>query len=53
MIPELERCGILVDVSHLNDPGFYDLLEVAQKPFLATHSNARACAATDATSQTR
>lgn len=42
MIPELERCGILVDVSHLNDPGFYDLLEVAQKPFLATHSNARA-----------
>ena len=42
VIPELERCGILVDVSHLNDPGFYDLLEVAQKPFLATHSNARA-----------
>ena len=38
VIPELERCGILVDVSHLNDPGFYDLLEVAQKPFLATSS---------------
>lgn len=44
VIPEMERCGILVDVSHLNDPGFGDLLEVAQKPFLATHSNARAVA---------
>lgn len=43
-IPELERHGILVDVSHLNDPGFADLLEVAQKPFVATHSNARAIA---------
>ena len=44
VIPEMERCGILVDVSPLNDPGFEDLLEVAQKPFLATHSNARAVA---------
>ena len=44
VIPEMERCGILVDVSHLNDQGFEDLLEVAQKPFLATHSNARAVA---------
>jgi len=34
--------NILVDVSHLNDPGFADLLEVATKPFVATHSNARA-----------
>lgn len=41
VIPEMERCGILVDVSHLNDPGFFDLLEVAKKPFVATHSNAR------------
>lgn len=44
VIPEMERLGILVDVSHLNDPGFFDLLEVAKKPFLATHSNARAIA---------
>lgn len=42
VVPELERQGILVDVSHLNDQGFSDLLEVARKPFLATHSNARA-----------
>ena len=45
VIPEMERQGILVDVSHLNDPGFFDLLEVAEKPFLATHSNARALCA--------
>lgn len=42
VIPELEKNGVLIDVSHLNDSGFYNLLEVAKKPFLATHSNARA-----------
>ena len=41
-VREMERRGILVDVSHLNDRGFSDLLDVAEKPFLATHSNARA-----------
>lgn len=41
VVPEMEAQGILVDVSHLNDPGFYDLLEVAQRPFVASHSNAR------------
>lgn len=38
----MEHQGILVDVSHLNDPGFFDLLDTAQKPFVASHSNARA-----------
>jgi membrane dipeptidase len=42
VVPELEKAGILIDVSHLNDAGFADLLTVAKKPFLATHSNARA-----------
>lgn len=41
LIPELEKHGILIDVSHLNDAGFADLLKIAKKPFLATHSNAR------------
>ena len=41
-VREMEKEGILVDVSHLNDHGFADLLEVAAKPFVATHSNARA-----------
>lgn len=42
VVPELEKHGIIVDVSHLNDVGFDDLLQVASKPFVATHSNARA-----------
>ena len=41
-VRELERQGILVDVSHLNDRGFDDLLKIAAKPFAASHSNARA-----------
>ncbi len=41
-VRELERHGVLVDASHLNDAGFSDLLETAERPFLATHSNARA-----------
>ena len=44
-VREMEKENILVDVSHLNDPGFADLLEVATKPFVATHSNARAICA--------
>lgn len=41
-VREMEKENILVDVSHLNDPGFADLLETATKPFVATHSNTRA-----------
>ncbi|TYB31304.1 MAG: membrane dipeptidase [Candidatus Mcinerneyibacterium aminivorans] len=33
--------GILIDVSHLSDGGFYDVLEISNDPFIATHSNAR------------
>ena len=42
VIPEMERQGVLIDVSHLNDAGFAGLLKVVRKPFVATHSNARA-----------
>jgi len=41
VIPLMEENGILVDVSHLNDAGFYDVLDTAKRPFVATHSNAR------------
>lgn len=41
-VRELERQGVILDVSHLNDRGLADLLEIAQKPFAASHSNARA-----------
>ncbi len=36
----LEKEGIIIDVSHLNEQGFYDLASIAKKPFVATHSNA-------------
>lgn len=41
-VAEMERQGMIVDVSHLNDRGFEELLSFAQKPFVASHSNARA-----------
>ena len=39
---EMGRLGMLVDVSHLSDPGFWDVEQLVQGPFVATHSNARA-----------
>lgn len=41
-LSECERLGIIVDVSHLNDGGFYDIAKHSTKPFAATHSNSRA-----------
>ncbi len=41
-VSEMERLGILADVSHLNDRSFEDLLSFSKKPFVASHSNARA-----------
>ena len=41
-IAECERLGIAIDVSHLNDGGFWDVVKASHKPFMATHSNARA-----------
>lgn len=40
-LTEMERLGIIVDVSHLSDEGFYDVLKHTTKPFVASHSNAR------------
>ncbi|MFC1862866.1 dipeptidase [Thermodesulfobacteriota bacterium] len=36
-----EALGIIVDVSHASDQAFYDLLPIAKRPFVASHSNAR------------
>ena len=41
-VAEMERLGMIPDVSHLSDAGFYDVLAVTKKPFVASHSNARA-----------
>lgn len=41
-VEELNRLGVLIDVSHMNDEGFWDLMEVTGKPVIASHSNSRA-----------
>ena len=40
-IEEMEDLGMIIDVSHLSDAGFYDVLKYTKKPFVASHSNAR------------
>ena len=40
-IHALEEYGIYPDVSHLSDAGFWDLVHIARRPIVASHSNAR------------
>lgn len=40
-IGEMNRLGILIDVSHLSDGGFYDVASISKEPFIASHSNCR------------
>ena len=42
VVREMNRLGMIVDVSHLSDQGFYDVANLSSKPFVASHSNARA-----------
>lgn len=42
LVTRAQATGITIDVSHLNEPSFWDVIEVAEKPVVATHSNARA-----------
>ena len=42
LVSEMNRIGMMVDVSHISDQAFYDVLEVTQVPVIATHSSARA-----------
>lgn len=41
LVMEAQRMGMVVDVSHLNDPGFYEVAELMKVPFIASHSNCR------------
>ncbi len=40
-IREMNNLGIIIDVSHLSDGGFYDVAKYSSKPFVASHSNSR------------
>jgi len=42
VVRELNRAGVMVDISHVSDKTFWDALEVSQAPMIASHSSARA-----------
>ena len=41
-VKEAQRVGVIVDVSHISDEGFWDVMKVTEKPIVASHSNSRA-----------
>lgn len=44
-IRKMNELGMLIDVSHMSDGGFWDVVRYSSKPFVASHSNARAICA--------
>ncbi len=42
IVREMNKLGMIVDVSHLNDKSFYEVWEMSEKPIIATHSDSRA-----------
>lgn len=42
VIGKMEELGMLIDVSHLAEKGFWDVVRHTKKPFIATHSNSKA-----------
>lgn len=41
-VMEAQRVGMVVDVSHISDEGFWDIMDITDRPVVATHSNSRA-----------
>lgn len=42
VIERMNELGMIIDVSHLSDGGFWDVIKCSKKPIVASHSNARA-----------
>lgn len=40
-VREAQRLGMIVDVSHISDAGFWDIMDMTQAPVIASHSNSR------------
>lgn len=41
VVRKMNRVGMMVDVSHISDSAFYDVMEVTEAPVVATHSSCR------------
>ncbi|MFZ1289320.1 MAG: dipeptidase [Melioribacteraceae bacterium] len=41
LIPEMNKLGIMVDISHVSDEAFYQVVEISKVPVIATHSSCR------------
>lgn len=41
VVREMEKMNMLIDVSHLNDEGFWDIMKFTDRPFIASHSDSR------------
>lgn len=42
VVEEMNRMGMIVDISHLNETGFWDVLKTTKSPVIASHSNCKA-----------
>jgi membrane dipeptidase len=42
VVREMNKLGMIIDVSHVSDKTFYDILEISKAPIIASHSSARA-----------
>src|SRR3981189_2195537 len=42
VVREMNRLGVMVDISHVSDKTFYDVLETSKAPLIASHSSCRA-----------
>ncbi len=40
-VKEAQRLGMLIDVSHISDEAFWDIMDITQAPIIASHSNSR------------
>ncbi len=40
-VQEAQRLGMVIDVSHISDEGFYNIMDMTQAPVIASHSNSR------------
>ena len=41
VVAEMNRLGVMIDVSHVSDAAFYDVMELSQAPVIASHSSCR------------